>query len=81
MCAPACATSSIGCRVRQLRARDAVALGAQQELDLVHARLAKAGVDYVRAPLLQNLGTYPDATSHPGARQEMDVVHMRVAHA
>ena len=35
----------------KLRARDAEALGAQQELDLVHARLAKAGMDYVRARL------------------------------
>ena len=78
MCAPACATSSIGFRVRQLRARNAVALGAPQELDLVHARLAKAGVDYA---LLQNPGPYPDATSQPGARQEMGVVHTRVAHA
>ena len=35
----------------KLRARDAEALGAQQELDAVHARLAKTGVDYVRARL------------------------------
>lgn len=35
----------------KLRARDAEALGAQQELDLVHARLGKAGVDFVRARL------------------------------
>ena len=38
----------------KLRARDAEALGAQQELDVVLARLAKAGVDYVRARLCKN---------------------------
>ncbi len=42
--------------VDKLRARDAEALGAQQELDLVHARLAKAGVDYVRVRLRTSRG-------------------------
>lgn len=34
----------------RLKARDAEVAGLRPELDLVHARLQKAGVDFVRLP-------------------------------
>ena len=66
MCAPACATSSIGFRVQQLRARDAEVLGVQQELGAVHARLAKAGVDCVSAIYIKILAHILMPPPEPG---------------